>query len=160
MVRQRGNRGMELALLYLVHFLIEFGIHRIPIITLVTVAFQIVLFFGIGPPIIISQNYSDVTISWYKVMVKGEYHRLFFGQMEHSSDFHLYHNVMSFVWKGYCIERAVGFRRFLSMMLVFVSLVGVGTCFGHYSSLWLSKKKSKLPTIISWLESQLESKNI
>lgn len=128
---------MELALLYLVHFLIEFGIHRIPIITLVTVAFQVVLFFGIGPPIIISNNYSDVTLSWYKVVSKQEYHRLFFGQMEHSSDFHLYHNVMSFVWKGYMIERAVGFRRFLSLMLVFISVVGVGTILGHYLLSWI-----------------------
>merc|ERR1711981_1522215 len=84
-----------------------------------------------GPPIIISENYKDVTISWYKVVVQGDYQRLFFGQMEHSSDFHLYHNVMSFVWKGYFIERAVGFKRFLSIMTVLIITCGIGTCLAH-----------------------------
>merc|ERR1711981_1280471 len=85
-----------------------------------------------GPPIIISENYKDVTISWYKVVVQGDYQRLFFGQMEHSRDFHLYHNVMSFVWKGYFNERAMGFKRFLSLMIVLIISVGVGTCFAQY----------------------------
>jgi len=137
MVRQRGGRGMELALLYLIHFLIEFGIHRIPIITLVTGAFQIILFLGIGPPIMIAQEYSDVTLSWYKVAVKGQYGRLFFGQMEHSSDFHLYHNIMSLVWKGYFIERAVGFKKFLSIMAVFITLVGLGTISLNFACSWV-----------------------
>lgn len=93
MVRQR-NRGMEFALLYLLNFLVQFGISRIPIITMGLVAFQVILYLGIGPNIIISDKLDDVVISVKAVVGKRQYYRIFFGQMEHANDSHLYYNIM------------------------------------------------------------------
>ena len=53
--------------------------------------------------------------------------------MEHGSDFHLYYNIMSFCWKGYYIERTVGFRRYLAMMIVFIAACGFGTVYTTYA---------------------------
>jgi len=112
--------------------LIEFGIWRIPIITLILGGLQVILFLGFGPGMLISDEFKDVWISPHFVIHEKEYYRLFLGQMEHASDFHLYYNIMSFIWKGYYIERTVGFRRYAAMMIVFITCCGFGTCYINY----------------------------
>lgn len=142
MVRNRNNRGMELAIFYLIRFLLEFGITRLPLISLALVASQILLFFGMGPDLIISENYQDVVISPYHVFEKKQWYRLFFGQMEHANDFHLYHNIMSLCWKGYYIERTVGFKKFLAMMITFITACGLGIVYSHYTVYLLTGSES------------------
>lgn len=109
---------------------------------LLLVATQIILFFGIGPPFLVSETVQDVLISPNSVIYERQYSRLFFGQMEHASDFHLYYNVMSLIWKGYYIERTVGFRRYSAMMIVFILACGLGTVYTNYFIYLVTSKQN------------------
>ena len=43
---------------------------------------------------------SEICLSVDKIWYYKDYKRLIFGAFEHGDDFHLYYNMLSFMWKG------------------------------------------------------------
>lgn len=57
---------------------------------------------------------------WYK-----EWRRLVLSPLHHADDFHLYFNMVSFLWKGIRLERRMGGAWFCYLLSVFSLLTGV-----------------------------------
>lgn len=57
---------------------------------------------------------------WFK-----EWRRLLLSPFHHADDFHLYFNMVSFLWKGIRLERRLGGAWFLYLLSVFSVLTGV-----------------------------------
>lgn len=57
---------------------------------------------------------------WFK-----EWRRLLLSPVHHADDFHLYFNMVSFLWKGIRLERRLGGAWFLYLLSVFSVLSGV-----------------------------------
>ena len=64
-------------------------------------------------------NIQQACISVQKVCFQKEWKRMFFAPFFHSSDFHLYFNMASFIWKGISLEKYFGSGYFLYMIAVF-----------------------------------------
>lgn len=58
-------------------------------------------------------------ISVQKVWFQKQWKRIFYAPFFHASDFHLYYNMASFIWKGISLERHFGSGYFLYMVTVF-----------------------------------------
>ena len=58
-------------------------------------------------------------ISVQKVWFQRQWKRIFYAPFFHSSDFHLYYNMASFIWKGISLEKHFGSGYFLYMVAVF-----------------------------------------
>lgn len=59
-------------------------------------------------------------VYWYK-----EWRRLVLSPLHHVDDFHLYFNMVSFLWKGIRLERRLGGAWFLYLLSVFSLLTGI-----------------------------------
>lgn len=59
-------------------------------------------------------------VYWYK-----EWRRLVLSPLHHADDFHLYFNMVSFLWKGIRLERRLGGAWFLYLLSVFSLLTGI-----------------------------------
>lgn len=57
---------------------------------------------------------------WFK-----EWRRLLLSPLHHADDFHLYFNMVSFLWKGIRLERRLGGAWFLYLLSVFSVVTGV-----------------------------------
>ncbi|XP_063694870.1 rhomboid-related protein 4-like [Bolinopsis microptera] len=119
MLRGRGNRGgrQNLGVMLLAFQIFQFGIDRIPIITLVTLITNIGVYlrlpelFDIPLP-----KVHDICISYQGVVVYREYHRLVLSGFYHLSDMHLYFNMASFLYKGTQLEPRLGTGRFAAVI--------------------------------------------
>ncbi|CAG2172703.1 unnamed protein product [Oppiella nova] len=119
MNRNRGqSRVPSFAVLLLVHELVRTATtYGIPTVTLVTTVTQILIFLRIIPlPV---SDVWDVCLSYRSIIDKKEYLRLILSQLSHGDDWHLYYNMVSFLWKGRSLENRLGSLRFAITLLVF-----------------------------------------
>lgn len=99
------------------------GINRIPPVTLSIVGLQVAIFLRLFK--LPWHKLSNVCISFYNVFYKREYTRLLFSAFEHVDDWHLYYNMVSFIFKGQSLERRFGSLKFLYITSVFIVLSSV-----------------------------------
>lgn len=70
----------------------------------------------------------QVCISAGRVWYYKQWSRLFLSPFFHLDDWHIYYNMVSFVWKGISLERHFGSGYFLYMLAVFSVLSSVVYC--------------------------------
>lgn len=107
-------------MLLLMHIFGTVGIDRIPPVTIITVAIQIIIYLRLIQ--LPWYSPSDICMSFDYVWNRKEWQRFLFGAFEHADDFHLYYNMVSFIWKGQQLERKVGKFKFLHILCVFTLL--------------------------------------
>uniref|UniRef100_A0A1I8JBE8 Rhomboid domain-containing protein n=1 Tax=Macrostomum lignano TaxID=282301 RepID=A0A1I8JBE8_9PLAT len=117
--RHRGGRGY-LGLLLLAAELTQTG--PVPPVTLSFILGQAALYIGLVPSMDLSL--SQVCISPVWVYYRRDYLRLLLGSFYHADDWHLYYNMVSFLWKGRTLERMMGSAYFLILIAVFAPLIG------------------------------------
>uniref|UniRef100_A0A0P4WCV6 Peptidase S54 rhomboid domain-containing protein n=1 Tax=Scylla olivacea TaxID=85551 RepID=A0A0P4WCV6_SCYOL len=124
MFGNRRERRGGLGLLLLLERLMSVG--NVGPITLLTIAGQSLLYMGIiNPP----WHSYDVCLSGEAILRYKNYRRLLLSAIEHSDDIHLYHNMVSFLFKGKTLERLFGSVKFFILLVVFTlatSLTYVG----------------------------------
>lgn len=85
-------------------------------ITLGVLGLNVIAFFQPG------RNWpsvSEACISVRGVWFQKQWKRLFLASFYHTSDFHLYYNMSSFIWKAISLEKHFGSGYFLYMIVVF-----------------------------------------
>ncbi|CAG2101730.1 unnamed protein product [Medioppia subpectinata] len=143
MNRNRGqSRVPSFAILLLANELMRaVADNGVPTVTLVTIISQILIFLHIIPlpfgnvwdvclsyrSIVDHKEYSrlpfgnvwDVCLSYRSIVDHKEYSRVILSQLTHGDDWHLYYNMVSFLWKGRSLERRLGSIRFAITLIVF-----------------------------------------
>ncbi len=69
--------------------------------------------------ILVPINPLQACISVQKVWFQKEWRRILYAPFFHASDFHLYYNMASFIWKGISLEKHFGSGYFLYLISVF-----------------------------------------
>ncbi|XP_056904956.1 rhomboid-related protein 4 isoform X3 [Takifugu flavidus] len=119
-IRMRNRqRGSHLGLLLLASQLFQVGLDKIPPVTLAVLGLNVYLFLFPAAPLM-QACVSVQRAYWFK-----EWHRLLLSPLHHADDFHLYFNMVSFLWKGVRLERRLGGAWFLYLLSVFSLLTGV-----------------------------------
>ena len=85
-------------------------------ITLGVLGLNIIAFFQPGHN---WPSVRDACISVQGVLFQKQWKRIFLASFYHSSDFHLYYNMASFIWKAISLEKHFGSAYFLYMIAVF-----------------------------------------
>ncbi|XP_067451646.1 rhomboid-related protein 4-like isoform X1 [Thunnus thynnus] len=112
------QRGFQVGLLLLLVQLFQEGVGNIPAVTLAVLGFNVYLYmFPAAPPI-------KACVSLQQVYKYKEWRRLFLSPLHHVDDWHLYFNMVSFIWKGIRLERRMGGGWFLYLLSVFSLLYG------------------------------------
>ncbi|KAF0293771.1 Rhomboid-related protein 4 [Amphibalanus amphitrite] len=114
--RGRGQSQVGLGVIMLASQLLNVGLDRIPPVTLATIAAQVALFLNIIRP---PWHRYDACISVLTVLRQGDYKRILISTFEHADEWHLYYNMVSFLWKGMRLEQRMGSRRFAILLAVF-----------------------------------------
>ncbi|XP_063967749.1 rhomboid-related protein 4-like [Lytechinus pictus] len=125
--RRRGmGRQQGLGLLLLFHQLYRVGFNRIPPVTMATIAANVLIFLRVLNPYIKatirSPSISNICVSSAHVWYKGDWPRLFLAAWFHLDDWHLYFNMVSFIWKGITLERKFGSPYFAYLIVMFCVL--------------------------------------
>ncbi|XP_071798252.1 rhomboid-related protein 4-like [Asterias amurensis] len=124
MFRNRGRRRTEgLGLLLLGGQLMRVGLDRIPPTTLGTIAINVAIYLKVLNPYIKmylrNPGIRNVCVSTYSVWYQGDWTRLALAAWFHLDDWHLYYNMVSFLWKGISLERRFGTLYFAYLIAVF-----------------------------------------
>ncbi|KAB5550060.1 hypothetical protein PHYPO_G00049300 [Pangasianodon hypophthalmus] len=113
------QRGFNLGLLLLASQVFQIGTDNIPPATLVTLGLNVYLFLFPVKPLL--QTCVSVQYAYWD----GDWHRLLFSPLHHVDDWHLYFNMVSFLWKGINLERRLGTAWFTYLLSVFSLLTGL-----------------------------------
>ncbi|GAA6087272.1 rhomboid-related protein 4 isoform X1 [Tachysurus ichikawai] len=113
------QRGFNLGLLLLASQVFQLGTDNIPPATLVTLGLNVYLFLFPVKPIM------QTCVSIQQVFWRGDWHRLLLSPFHHVDDWHLYFNMVSFLWKGVKLERRLGTAWFAYILSVFSLLTGL-----------------------------------
>ncbi|XP_043926172.1 rhomboid-related protein 4 [Protopterus annectens] len=116
---QPRQRGINLGFLLLLSQIFQVGVNNIPVVTLGTLALNILLFLK---PM---KNLLSVCISVHEAYYQSDWKRLIFSPFHHADDWHLYFNMMSLLWKGKKLEPRLGSAWFAYIIAVFSVLTGV-----------------------------------
>lgn len=143
----RSNRGStrvpSFAMILLINELIRSATtYGIPTITLVSIISQILIFLQTIP--LPSHNVWDMCLSVNAIIDRKEYLRLILSQFCHSDDWHLYYNMVSFLWKGRTLEPRLGIVKFAFTLIVFT----ISTAFAY---LFLNKIIAEITGDYSYL---------
>jgi len=92
-------------------------------VTLLLVAVQTTILAGIFDPGWGPQ--SAVCLRPSSILIKGELRRLLAFSLEHTSDFHLYYNMVSLIYKGRLLEKRFGSLSFAILLLFFIIFSGI-----------------------------------
>ena len=126
-----SSKRPQIGIILLVYELMSsIGLTRIPPVTLLTIAFQTALFLGAF------KSYFDwpldhICLSAQSVLEENQWQRIIVAPLFHTSDLHLYYNMMSLAWKGVNLERRYGSLAFLAILILMIGLTGlvyVGLC--------------------------------
>lgn len=128
MFGRRTQGRSHLGVLLLAFQLFQTGVDRIPPITLATVALNIIIYLIYIPAL----SWQNVCISVREVWYARDYSRLLKGAFFHGDDWHLYFNMISFVYKGWYLERRVGSVWFLYMVGVFTICTNIVLLYLNY----------------------------
>lgn len=110
-------------LLLLNHVVYQVGLDVIPPVTLAIVVAQACVFLGLLD--LPWRSPAEACISVDKVVFHRQWWRIFFAAFEHGDSFHLYYNMVSFIWKGIRMETELGAAYFLYILFLFTGLTGV-----------------------------------
>ncbi|XP_075892726.1 rhomboid-related protein 4 isoform X2 [Nelusetta ayraudi] len=114
-----GPRRSHLGVLLLASQLLHVGLENIPPVTLAVLGLNAYLYMFPAVPLL-QACVSVERAYWYK-----EWRRLVLSPLHHADDFHLYFNMVSFLWKGIRLERQMGGPWFFYLLSVFSLLTGV-----------------------------------
>ncbi|XP_041796947.1 rhomboid-related protein 4 isoform X2 [Chelmon rostratus] len=113
------QRGSHLGLLLLASQLFQVGLDNIPPVTLAVLGLNVYLYLFPAAPL----NRACVSVQqayWYE-----DWRRLLLSPVHHVDDWHLYFNMVSFLWKGIRLERQLGGAWFVYLLSVFSLLTGL-----------------------------------
>jgi len=96
--------------------------HGLPPVTLAAIVGQIVVYLRLVP---LPWFSSEACLSAYKILHYNDYWKLLIAQIEHGDDWHLYYNMVSFMWKGKSLETRMGPTKFALLLLLFTGATGV-----------------------------------
>ncbi|KAK3561298.1 hypothetical protein QTP86_030710 [Hemibagrus guttatus] len=113
------QRGFSLGLLLLASQVFQLGTENIPPATLATLGLNVYLFLFPVKPIL------QTCVSVQQAYWHGDWHRLLLSPFHHVDDWHLYYNMVSFLWKGIKLERRLGTTGFAYLLSVFSLLTGL-----------------------------------
>ncbi|XP_076041489.1 rhomboid-related protein 4-like [Oratosquilla oratoria] len=116
MARTQRRQAAGLGVMLLANQLKRVGLDQIPPITLSAIIGQAALFLGLIPA---PWERHEVCLSGESILVQKDYKRLVLSAIEHADDLHLYHNMVSFIFKGRTLESRYGSRKFLVLLLIF-----------------------------------------
>jgi len=127
--RRNNNSIMTMMLLY--QLFVTANESGIPPVTLFSIGGQVLLFLGI---ITVPWNDpSEICLSYTKIWHWRDYKRLLFGAFVHADSYHLYYNMISFMWKGKTLEILYGSGYFAFMLIVFTALTNIAYIFMNYA---------------------------
>ncbi|CAN9511287.1 unnamed protein product [Ophioblennius macclurei] len=113
------QRGSHLGLLLLASQLFQVGLNNIPPVTLAVLGLNAYLFlFPVAP--LMKTCVSVQQAYWHQ-----DWLRLLLSPLHHADDWHLYFNMVSFLWKGIKLEHRLGGPWFLYLLSVFSLLTGL-----------------------------------
>lgn len=113
------QRGSHLGLLLLASQLFQVGLNNIPPVTLAVLGLNVYLFLFPAAPLM------KTCVSVQQAYWLKDWRRLLLSPVHHADDWHLYFNMVSFLWKGIKLERRVGGPWFIYLLSVFSLLTGV-----------------------------------
>ncbi|KAG7478910.1 rhomboid-related protein 4 [Solea senegalensis] len=113
------SRGSQMGLLLLASQVFQVGLDNIPPVTLAVLALNVYLFLFPAAPLL------RTCVSVQQAYWFGDWRRLLLSPLHHADDWHLYFNMVSFLWKGMKLERRLGGAWFLYVLSVFSLLTGV-----------------------------------
>ncbi|XP_040043906.2 rhomboid-related protein 4 isoform X1 [Gasterosteus aculeatus] len=113
------QRGSHLGLMLLASQVFQMGLDHIPPVTLAVLGLNVYLYLFPAAPLMqacvsVQQAY------WFK-----DWRRLLLSPLHHVDDWHLYFNMLSFLWKGAALERRLGGPWFLYLLSVFSLITGL-----------------------------------
>ncbi|KAL6115725.1 rhbdd1 [Pungitius sinensis] len=113
------QRGSHLGLVLLASQVFRMGLDNIPPVTLAVLGLNVYLYLFPAAPLMqtcvsVQQAY------WFK-----DWRRLLLSPLHHADDWHLYFNMLSFLWKGTKLERRLGGPWFLYLLSVFSLITGL-----------------------------------
>ncbi|KAM6933997.1 rhomboid-related protein 4 [Xenentodon cancila] len=113
------QRRSHLGLLLLASQLFQVGLDNIPPVTLGVLALNTYLYLFPAAPLL------KACVSVQHAYWSKDWRRLLLSPFHHADDWHLYFNMVSFLWKGIRLERRLGGAWFLYLLSVFSLLTGV-----------------------------------
>ncbi|KAM9317958.1 rhomboid-related protein 4-like [Pholidichthys leucotaenia] len=116
---QHRRRGSHLGLLLLASQVFQLGLDNIPPVTLAVLGLNVYLFLFPAAPLM------KACVSVQQAYVYKDWRRLLLSPLHHVDDWHLYFNMVSFLWKGVKLERRLGGPWFLYLLSVFSLLTGL-----------------------------------
>lgn len=122
MFRPRRARRPGLGILLLAAQIFQVGANRIPPVTLSVIGLNVGIYLRLlkGLP-----SLAKACVSAHHVWYDHGWMRLVFSPFFHLDDWHLYYNMVSFLWKGKSLEPTMGSPRFLYVLAVFSVLTNV-----------------------------------
>lgn len=115
-------------------------IFRVPPVTLTLIA----LMTGIHLSLHASNPWYSVCIGVESVWYYNDFARLWKAAFFHSDDWHLYYNMVSFLYKGQFLERQVGSKWFLYMLAVFTAASNILLLYLNFGLAYLLEDMSYL----------------
>ncbi|XP_029964472.1 rhomboid-related protein 4 [Salarias fasciatus] len=113
------QRGSHLGLLLLASQLFQVGLNNIPPVTLAVLGLNVYLFLFPAAPLM------KTCVSVQQAYWLRDWRRLLLSPLHHADDWHLYFNMVSFLWKGIKLERRLGGPWLLYLLSVFSLLTGL-----------------------------------
>ncbi|XP_071951762.1 rhomboid-related protein 4-like [Antedon mediterranea] len=125
--RRRRQGGFGLVLLFMQ--LARFGFNHIPPTTLITIGLNIAVYLkvlnGFLYSIIGKPSIQRVCVSAVSVWYRSDWSRLFLAAWFHLDDWHLYYNMVSFLWKGRSLEHRFGSYYFAYLIAAFSVITNI-----------------------------------
>ncbi|XP_069017585.1 rhomboid-related protein 4 [Embiotoca jacksoni] len=113
------SRGSQLGLLLLASQVFQFGVDNVPPVTLGVLALNAYLYLFPAAPLM------QTCISVQQAYWLNDWRRLLLSPLHHVDDWHLYFNMVSFLWKGTRLERQLGGPWFFYLLSVLSLLTGL-----------------------------------
>ncbi|KAM6987549.1 rhomboid-related protein 4 isoform 1-T2 [Tautogolabrus adspersus] len=113
------QRGSHLGLLLLASQLFQVGLDNIPPVTLAVLGLNAYLYLFPAAPLM------KACVSVQQAYWFSDWRRLLLSPLHHVDDWHLYFNMVSFLYKGIRLERRLGGAWFLYLLSVFSLLTGL-----------------------------------
>lgn len=108
-----------MGLMLLASQLYQVGLNNIPPVTLAVLALNAYLYLFPAAPLM------KTCVSVQEAYWRKDWRRLLLSPLHHADDWHLYFNMVSFLWKGMALERRLGGPWFLYLLSVFSLLTGL-----------------------------------
>lgn len=108
-----------MGLLLLACQVFQVGVENIPPVTLAVLGLNVYLFLVPASPLMLA------CVSVQQAYWHGDWRRLLLSPLHHADDWHLYFNMVSFLWKGIRLERRLGSAWFAYLLAVFSVLTSV-----------------------------------